>query len=108
MTIKKELKSKATSLQPIIRIGKKGLTKSQIEEIRKHLHKRKLIKVKLLSAFCAEHDRKQAAHELASLCNAELISITGFIVVLHAGAATQKHINSRGISERDHGNRRAP
>ena len=44
------LRSKAKTLEPVVRIGKSGLTDSMIGEINKNLIKRKLIKIKLLKS----------------------------------------------------------
>ena len=40
-----ELKSKSRTLEPVVRIGKNGLTDGMIKEIIIHLKKRALIKV---------------------------------------------------------------
>ena len=42
------LRSRAKSLQPLVRVGKSGLTESMVGEISKNLRKSKLIKIKLL------------------------------------------------------------
>ena len=47
----RELKKKAAKIEPTIRIGKAGLSNSTIEEIKKQLKGRKLIKIKLLNNF---------------------------------------------------------
>jgi len=60
----KKLKEKAKTLEPVIRIGKNGLTESTIKEIKKQLNKKKLIKVKLLRAFISDKNKKEVAKEL--------------------------------------------
>ncbi|MBN2367735.1 ribosome assembly RNA-binding protein YhbY [Candidatus Woesearchaeota archaeon] len=75
----KELRAKAKLLEPIVRIGKKGLTDETIKEIKRHLKKRKLVKVKILKST---EDRKKIAKELAKKTGAELIDAVGFVVVL--------------------------
>ncbi len=75
----KSLRAKAKTLEPIVRIGKNGLTESMIREIERHLKKRKLIKIKLLKSV---EDRKTIAEEIAKRTNSELIEAVGFIVVL--------------------------
>ena len=47
-TLNKELKEISIGLRPTIQIGKKGLTIELIEEIKKQLKKKKLLKIKLL------------------------------------------------------------
>jgi len=60
----KALKKKAKLLDPVIRIGKKGLSEESISEIKKQLKKNKLIKVKFLRSFIDSQDKKKAALEL--------------------------------------------
>jgi RNA-binding protein len=79
----RELKSKAMLLEPIINVGKAGLTDSVIEEIKLQLKKRKLIKVKFLKSAIENKDKKQLAQELVSKTNAQLIHKVGFVVVLY-------------------------
>ena len=77
----KKLK-KAKVLEPVIRIGKEGLTASVIEEIKKHLKKRRLIKVKMLGSFLEDKDKKLAAKEVAEKTDSILVDKVGFVVVL--------------------------
>ncbi len=80
--LKNLLKEKAKSLEPTVRIGKKGITDSTIQEIKKQLEKRKLVKIKFLRNFIADKDRKQVSQELVNQTDAELIDTVGLIVVL--------------------------
>ncbi|MDP2749720.1 MAG: YhbY family RNA-binding protein [Nanoarchaeota archaeon] len=82
----KGLKAKAKLLEPSVRIGKNGLADSVIAEIIKHLKKKQLVKVKMLSAFLEDHEKsykKEAAQKIAELTNSELIDLTGFVLVIH-------------------------
>ena len=79
----KKLKEKAKILEPVIRIGKNGLTESTIKEIKKQLNKKKLIKIKLLRAFISDKNKKEVAKEIAQKTNSQLIDLVGFVVVLH-------------------------
>ena len=79
----KELKTKAMGLEPIINVGKAGLTDSIIEEIKSQLKNRKLIKVKFLKSALKDKDKKELAEELVSKTNAQLIHKVGFVVVLY-------------------------
>lgn len=78
-----ELKRKSIALDPIVRVGKSGMTKTVIDQVRKALMKRKLIKVKLLKSFLENSDKKKAAQELADATGAEVISRVGFSVTLY-------------------------
>jgi len=79
----KKLKEKAKTLEPVIRIGKNGLTENTIKEIKKQLNKKKLIKVKLLRAFISDKNKKEVAKEIAQETNSQLIDLVGFVVVLY-------------------------
>ena len=83
MPSKHQLVEKAKYLEPIIRIGKSGLTQGTINEIKRQLEKKKLIKIKLLRAFVQDKDRKEIAREIAQKTNSELIHQVGFVVVLY-------------------------
>ncbi len=77
-----ELKSKSKLLRPIVRIGKNGIDETQIDEIKKHLKKRKLIKIKLLKSSRKE-SIKEIAKEVAEKTNSILVDIIGFVFVLY-------------------------
>jgi len=79
----KKLKEKAKTLEPVIRIGKNGLTENTIKEIKKQLNKKKLIKVKLLRAFISDKNKKEVAKEIAQKTNSQLIDLVGFVIVLY-------------------------
>lgn len=76
------LKQKAKALTPTIQIGKKGITDSLIEEIKKQVKKRNLVKIKILKSFAEKEDRKSIAALLAEKTDSVLIDQVGFIVVL--------------------------
>jgi RNA-binding protein len=78
-----KLKDKARSIEPIIRIGKNGLSEGQINEIKKLIKKRKLIKVKMLDSFMEGKDRAEVAQEMAQKSETTLIQLIGNIVVLY-------------------------
>ena len=82
----KELRSQGQKLEPIIRIGKNGLTESQVEEIKKHLKKRKLVKIKILKSLIDEKGTKikhDMAREICEKTGAQLIQRVGFTVLIY-------------------------
>ncbi|MBW2996704.1 YhbY family RNA-binding protein [Candidatus Woesearchaeota archaeon] len=79
----KKLKSRARLMEPIVRIGKNGLTDSAILQVKKMINKKKLVKVKFLRSFIESNDRKAAAKQLAEATNSELIDQVGFVAVLY-------------------------
>ena len=82
MTSKHQLVKEAKLLEPVLRIGKSGLTEGAINEIKKQLKKKKLIKIKLLKPALAGKNRKEFAKEIAEKTDSELIQQVGFVAVL--------------------------
>jgi len=77
------LKDDAKHLEPILRIGKSGLTDGVLKEIEKQLKKRKLIKIKFLKSALDGKNRKEFAKEIATKTRSELIDQVGFVIVLY-------------------------
>ena len=87
------MKSDARLLMPIVRIGKNGLTPGVIEEIKVHLKKRKLIKVRALRSALMDKERgyiKALASEMAEKTGSDVIQVIGFNIVLKK--AEQAHL----------------
>ena len=82
MAEKRDLLEEAKKLEPILRIGKNGLTQGVIEEIKRQLEKKKLIKIKFLKAVLEGKDKKEFAKEVADMVDAELVQRVGFVIVL--------------------------
>jgi RNA-binding protein len=80
---KESLVAASKSLEPVLRIGKSGLAEGVIEEIKRQLKQKKLIKIKLLKSFIGDKDRKLIAEEIAEKTGSELAHQVGFVVVLH-------------------------
>ena len=78
----KKLREKGHYLEPIIRIGKKGITDEVIKEISKQIKKKKLIKIKFLKSFLDKKERKETAREIAEKTDSKIIEQIGFVVVL--------------------------
>ena len=81
MNIKK-LRAQARTMDPVIRIGKAGITKGMLGEIARQLRKQKLLKIKLLSSFAEQQDKKKAAEEIAFRLRAVLVQQIGHVIVL--------------------------
>jgi RNA-binding protein len=78
----KELKAKAMALEPIVRIGKSGLTDTVVAEIKKQLDQKGLIKIKMLKSFVGRDDKKESAMKIAEKTNSKLVHSVGFVVVI--------------------------
>ena len=83
MISKTNLKSRAKTLEPVLRIGKNGLSEGTVNEIKTQLRKKKLIKIKLLTSFIQDKNKKDLIKEIASLTDSEVIESVGFVVVLN-------------------------
>jgi RNA-binding protein len=83
-----ELRQKSKALDPVVRVGKNGLSDGLVEQVRKALQRRRLIKVKMLQSFAEENDARGAAEELARKTGAEIISVVGFNVTLYSEKPT--------------------
>lgn len=79
-----DLQKKAQTLRPIVNIGKSGLTPQVIEEIKKHLKKRKLIKIKFLKNY--RDTQEPELDKLLLQTGAKLIENKGFVVTLYNDA----------------------
>lgn len=77
-----QLRSKAKNLEPILRIGKNGLTENVLNELIKLLKKKKLIKIKLLKSSVSKN-KKELINGIVEKSDSELIESVGNMVVLY-------------------------
>ena len=77
------LRSKAKAIEPVLRMGKGGLSENFIEEAKKVLKKRKLIKIKLLKTSFDGKNKKEITDSIIQKTNSELIDAVGNIIVIH-------------------------
>lgn len=80
--MKREILDTAKKLEPVMRIGKNGLTAGVVSEIKKQLKKNKMIKIKFLRSALGDMKRKEFAKMVAEKTNSELIQQVGFVFVL--------------------------
>ena len=78
----KELKEIAKNLEPILRLGKKGLNDNVIQEIDTQLKKRTMIKIKFLQSFMDMYNRRTIGDEIAKRTKSEIILQVGGVLVL--------------------------
>lgn len=74
------LRSEANSLNPIVHVGKDGITESVIEQLDSALADHELLKVRILES--TGRTTRSAAEELATATGAELVQVIGGIAVL--------------------------
>ena len=82
-------------LKATIRIGKGGVTKGILGEIRHQLDQHGVVKVKMLGAFTDSNDRKAVAKDLAAKCGAKLMHAVGGVAVLKDLAKDEKPFKHR-------------
>lgn len=77
---KKQLKSEAHGLKPVVIIGQSGLTDAVLAEIEIALDHHELIKVKIRAE---REERKLISEKICTQTDAELIQIIGQIAVIY-------------------------
>ena len=78
-----ELKKQAKALKPIVQVGKNGLTENVINEIKKVLKTKKLVKIKLTRGILEENDKKDISKMIADLTESKIISLVGFNLTIY-------------------------
>lgn len=78
-------RAKANSLEPIIQIGKEGITDNLITQIDDTLDVRELIKIRV-HLETAPESPKQFAPKLAEALQADVIQVIGGVIVLYRKA----------------------
>jgi RNA-binding protein len=75
------LKGLAHALEPVVRVGRAGVTPSVIEETKRSLASHELIKVRIENDDSAQ--RKTLAAELARACEADVADTIGKLAILY-------------------------
>ena len=82
-------RAKANSLEPIIQIGKEGISENLITQIDDTLDTRELIKIRV-HLETAPDAPKKFANELAEKLGADVIQVIGGVIVLYRKADEQR------------------
>ena len=77
-----KLRQEAKILEPLVRIGKNGLTEGMISEIKRILMKKRIVKIKMLRQFFEGKDKKDLASDIAEKTNSILVESIGNTLVL--------------------------
>jgi RNA-binding protein len=91
----KKMKEKANRLEPIMRIGKSGLTENVMQDIRGHLKRRGLIKIRMLRSFSTSNEKDSAASRIAEETGSKIVSFVGNSLVISKGNHFQKSLNKK-------------
>jgi len=77
------LKKESVNLTPFLSVGKNGISDSVIDELKKQLKAKKLVKIRFHKNSGETDDMNSAAADLAEKCGAFLIDIRGRTVTLY-------------------------
>ena len=77
---RRALRAQAHGLQPIVQVGKEGLSESLLGSVREALSAHELIKVRFVDD---KERRRELAAELASAVDAALAGVVGHVAILY-------------------------
>jgi len=84
------LRGESNRLQPLVHIGKSGLTESVITQIEEALEAKELIKVTILQN--CDQDKNEIAAKLEEQDGIEVVQVIGKIIVLYKESVEKKRI----------------
>lgn len=84
------LRGESNRLQPLVHIGKSGLTESVITQIEEALEAKELIKVTILQN--CDQDKNEIAAKLEEQVGIEVVQVIGRIIVLYKESVEKKRI----------------
>ncbi|AMQ06055.1 MAG TPA: ribosome assembly RNA-binding protein YhbY [Sporosarcina psychrophila] len=84
------LRGESNRLQPLVHIGKSGLTESVITQIEEALEAKELIKVTILQN--CDQDKNEIAAKLEEQVGIEVVQVIGKIIVLYKESVEKKRI----------------
>ena len=80
--MKRKIKNTLSHEPPTVRIGKEGITIQVINEVKKQLDAREMIKVKLLKTALQEENAKDIGPKIAEQTDSELVEVRGHTLLL--------------------------
>lgn len=83
---RRELKSRAHHLNPVLQIGQKGLTENVIKAFEKTINDHELIKVKFVDF---KEDRRELSLNLSRETGAALVDIIGNVAIFYREKAAE-------------------
>lgn len=76
-----ELRKTAQNIEPVMQVGKEGLSLNVINTADQALYARELIKITVLES--CENDVRDIANEMAERCKADIVQVIGRKIVLY-------------------------
>ncbi len=83
----KTLKAESHNLEPLVRIGKNGVTDNVIAEINKHLRLKKMIKIKILKSCKENFESKDIINKVLEKTQTILVSSIGNTFTIFKGSS---------------------
>jgi RNA-binding protein len=80
MTARRKLKARAQHLEPVLRVGKSGLSEAFVRSVDEELSRHELIKIKFAEF---KEEKKALSAELSARTGSALIMQVGHVVVLY-------------------------
>lgn len=74
------LRGEANSMNPMLQIGKDGITEAVIDQVEETIASNELIKIRVLDNSL--YGTKEAAYEIAEAVDAEVIQTIGSVIVI--------------------------
>lgn len=96
------LKSQAVKIEPILQIGKAGITPELTEAVRETFNTRELTKIHILQS-CTEDGRK-LGEALAERTSSEVVQVIGRMIILYKKNVDQHQDNARETVSQDRKN----
>ena len=84
------LRGESNRLQPLVHVGKSGLTESVITQIEEAIEAKELIKVTILQN--CDQDKNEIAAKLEEQVGIEVVQVIGKIIVLYKESVEKKRI----------------
>jgi RNA-binding protein len=80
---KRFIKRQLTDARPTIHIGKSGASEEILNEIRRQLDNKKMVKIKILKTALGSDKAKQFASKMAELTQSSLVDVRGHTFILY-------------------------
>ncbi|PTI70603.1 ribosome assembly RNA-binding protein YhbY [Staphylococcus succinus] len=87
---KRFLRSKAHNVDPVLQIGKSGISDNMVTQIKDTLENRVLIKIHVLQNN--SEDKNDLAQSLSDATRSDIVQVIGSMIVLYKESQDNKHI----------------
>ncbi|MGM0471752.1 MAG: ribosome assembly RNA-binding protein YhbY [Bacillota bacterium] len=85
------LRKEGNQLDPVVQIGKHGITEEVLEQVEEVLSAKELIKVRALNNSL--YTSREVADELAEKCDADVVQVIGSVCLIYRRNEEEPHYN---------------